>query len=133
MSDVEPDDDAGRELDLPPPAQGVRHQARPVPGAPRAGRRDPVVANWIAEVERERRSLERELGRKPPLAGSRRPRSRRWYAQLKDIVEVLADADPEDKRAIYDELGVNLTYHPDGRVRVGAGSRVLRVRVGGGT
>ena len=32
--------------------------------------------------------------------------------QLKDIVAVLADADPEDKRAIYDELGVNLTYHP---------------------
>ena len=46
---------------------------------------------WIAEVERERKRLEREL------------------------------------------LGVNLTYHPDGRVQVGAGGRVLRVRVGGGT
>jgi hypothetical protein len=51
--------------------------------------------------------------------------------QPKDIVTVLADADPADKRAIYDELGVNLTYHPDGRVHVGAGSRVLRVGVGG--
>ena len=51
--------------------------------------------------------------------------------QLKDIAAVLADADPEDKRAIYDELGVNLTYHPDGRVHVGAGARVLGVRVGG--
>lgn len=38
-----------------------------------------------------------------------------------------------DKRAIYDELGVNLTYQPDGRVHVAAGARVLRVRVGGGT
>lgn len=36
--------------------------------------------------------------------------------QLKDIVAVLADADLEDKRAMYDELGVNLTYYPDGRV-----------------
>ena len=38
---------------------------------------------------------------------------------------MLADADPADKRAIYDELGVNLTYHPDGRVHVGAGGVYL--------
>jgi hypothetical protein len=49
------------------------------------------------------------------------------------MVTVLADADREDKRAIYDNLGVNRTYHPDGRVHVGAGGRVLGVRVGGGT
>jgi hypothetical protein len=47
------------------------------------------------------------------------------------IVAVLAYADPADQRAIYDVLGVNLTYHPYGRVHVGAGSRVLGVRVGG--
>ncbi|MGZ4715681.1 MAG: hypothetical protein ACXWCB_03160, partial [Acidimicrobiales bacterium] len=51
--------------------------------------------------------------------------------QLKD--STLANADPEDKRAVYDELGVNLTYHQDGRVHVAAGSRVLRDGVGGGT
>ena len=44
---------------------------------------------------------------------------------------MLADADPADKRAVYDELGVNLTYYPDGRAHVAAGSRVLGVRVGG--
>ena len=45
---------------------------------------------------------------------------------------VLADADPLDKRAIYDELGVNLTYYPDGRAHVAAGApHVLGVRVGG--
>jgi hypothetical protein len=44
---------------------------------------------------------------------------------------VLADADPEDKRAIYDELGVNLAYHPDGRIHVGAGGGVLTIGVGG--
>jgi len=53
-------------------------------------------------------------------------------AQLRDIVAVLADADPADKRAIYEELGVNLTHYPDGRIHVGAGApHVLGVRVGG--
>jgi hypothetical protein len=54
-----------------------------------------VVANWIGEVERERKQLERELGRKP--AGRKA-----LVRELKDIVAVLADADadPEDKRAI---------------------------------
>ena len=52
--------------------------------------------------------------------------------KLKDIAAVLADAHPEDERAIYDELSVNLTYHADGRVHIGAGARVLGVRVGGG-
>jgi hypothetical protein len=55
-----------------------------------------------------------------------------WIAEV-ELVAVLADADPADKRAIYDELGVNLPYHPSGRVQVGAGGRVLGVRVGGGT
>jgi hypothetical protein len=41
---------------------------------------------------------------------------------------VLTEALPEDKRAVYDELGVNLEYDPETRtVRAGAGStHVLR-------
>jgi hypothetical protein len=35
-----------------------------------------VAATWIAEVERDRRVLERELGRKPTPASAPRPRSR---------------------------------------------------------
>jgi hypothetical protein len=89
-----------------------------------------VVANWIAEVERERKRLERELGRKATSRKLTATEIKTFVRQLKDIA-VLADADPEDKRAIYDELGVKLTYHPDGRVHVGAGGRVLGVRVGG--
>jgi hypothetical protein len=88
---------------------------------------------WIAEVERERKRLERELRGKPSARKLKKAEIKALVRQLKDIVAVLANADPDDKRAIYDELGVNLTYHPDGRVRVGAGGRVLRVRVGGGT
>lgn len=49
------------------------------------------------------------------------------------MVESLAGADPADKRNIYDELGVDLTYHQDGRVHVAAGVHVLRDRVGGAT
>jgi hypothetical protein len=84
-------------------------------------------------VERERKRLKRELGRKPTSRKLTATEIKTLVRQLKDIVAVLADADPEDKRAIYDELGVNLTYHPDGRVHVGVGGGVLGVRVGGGT
>jgi hypothetical protein len=49
----------------------------------------------------------------------------------RDIVDVLADADPEDKAEAYAELGVGLTYHTDARVAVQA--RGVRVRVGRGT
>jgi len=92
-----------------------------------------VVATWIAEVERERRSIERDLGRKPTSRKHTKNEIKALVRQLKDVVGALANADPEDKRAIYDELGVNLTYHRDGRVHVAAGAHVLRDRVGGGT
>jgi hypothetical protein len=39
---------------------------------------------------------------------------------LHDIVDVLADADPEDKAEVYAELGISLTYYTDGRVAVEA-------------
>jgi hypothetical protein len=91
-----------------------------------------VVATWIAEVERERKRLERELRGNPVARTLTRGEIKALVRQLKDIVAVLANANPADKRAIYDELGVNLTCHPDGRVQVGAGGRVLRGRVGGG-
>lgn len=66
--------------------------------------------------------------------------------QLKNIVGAISNASPESKRAIYDELGVNLTYFADGRIHVGAGTpqvsgskpptdpggpRVLEVSAGG--
>jgi hypothetical protein len=46
-----------------------------------------------------------------------------WIAEVERDRRVLAN---------YDELGVNLTYHPDGRVHVGAGAHGFGVRVGGG-
>ena len=93
-----------------------------------------VAARWIAEVERERKNLERELGRKPTERKLTPNEIKAMVAQLRDIVAVLADADPVDKRIIYDQLGVKLTYRSDGTVHVAAGApHVLGVGVGGGT
>ena len=88
-----------------------------------------------AEVERERKRLERELGRKPTTNKLTTNEIRALVGRLREIVSVLAEASPQDKRAIYDELGVNLTYDPASKtVRAGAGDPgVLRVGVGGGT
>ncbi|HEX4531273.1 MAG TPA: hypothetical protein VIA11_17915, partial [Acidimicrobiia bacterium] len=74
-----------------------------------------------------------DLGRKPTSRKHTKSEIKALVRQLKDIVGALANADPEDKRAIYDELGVSLTYHRDGRVHVAAGAHVLKDGVGGGT
>jgi site-specific DNA recombinase len=52
---------------------------------------------------------------------------------LRDIVGVLRDAEPADKAELYAELGVRLSYRPDGPVAVEALPRGVEVRVGGGT
>lgn len=52
---------------------------------------------------------------------------------LRDVCTVLAEADVEDRNELYRELGVSLTYYPDGRVAVEALPRGVQVRVGGGT
>jgi len=93
-----------------------------------------VVGDWIAEVDRERHRIERQLGHKPTTRALTTSEVKALVAKLKDIVAVLANADPELKRTVYDELGVRLTYHPSGEARVEAGDpHVLGVRVGGGT
>jgi len=78
-----------------------------------------IAATWIAEIERERRGLERDLGRKPTPRKLTKNEIKALIVQLRNIVAVLV---------------VNLTYHPDGRVHVAAGAPyVLGVRVGGAT
>jgi hypothetical protein len=54
--------------------------------------------------------------------------------RLGDLVAVLRTAEPKKKAELYGELGLNLTYEPNGRrVLVEADlSRVHMVRVGGG-
>lgn len=133
VSDLEPEDDEGRVLDVRRQLKECDTKLARYRQLLEQDANITVVATWIAEVEPEHKRLERDLHRKPAARTHTKAEIKALVRQLKDIVAVLTDADPADKRAIYDELGVNLTCHPDGRGQVGAGGRVLRVRVGGGT
>ena len=93
-----------------------------------------VVGTWIAEVERERATIERQLSSRPTQRSMSQAEIKGLVDQLRGIAEALANATPQDRRAVYDELGVSLTYDPENkRVKVEAGApHVLRVGVGGG-
>jgi site-specific DNA recombinase len=92
-----------------------------------------TVAGWIAEVGRERKSAEAQLGRVVPGGKLTETQTRALVEALRNIVDVPAEADPADKAELYTELAVSLTYHTDGRVAVQALPRGVQVRVGGGT
>ena len=92
-----------------------------------------VVARWMAQVHRERANLQTQLGHNIPGGKLTSSQVRALVDALRDIVTVLAEADPQDKADLYGELGVNLTYHPEGRVSVAMHPRGVNVRVGGGT
>jgi hypothetical protein len=92
-----------------------------------------VVARWMAQVHRERANLQTQLGHTIPGGKLTSSQVRALVDALRDIVAVLADADPQDKADLYGELGVNLTYHPEGRVSVAMHPRGINVRVGGAT
>ena len=85
----------------------------------------------MVEVETERRTVERDLGRKPTTRKHTAAEIKAVVRQLKGLVAVLATADPDDRRAVYDESGVDLTHQADGTVHVAAGARVRNERVGG--
>ncbi len=53
-------------------------------------------------------------------------------ASLHDMVAVLEDADPADKAAVYAELGISMTYHPDGGSSSRRSRRVVRCVSEGG-
>ncbi|MDH3307986.1 MAG: zinc ribbon domain-containing protein, partial [Acidimicrobiia bacterium] len=92
-----------------------------------------VVARWMAQVQRERANLEAQLGHN--IAGGKLTSSqvRALVEALRDNVTVLSEADPADKAELYGELGVDLTYHPEGSISVKMLPRGVKVRVGGGT
>ena len=96
-----------------------------------------VVADWIAEVEQERRAIELELGREPTPRKLTKNEIRALVDRLREITAALAAADPEDKRSVYAELGVKLTYQTDGTVLVTASAPQVDACtnecVGGGT
>jgi hypothetical protein len=89
------------------------------------------VARWIAQVHRERANLQAQLGH--TILGGKLTSSqvRALIDALRDIVTVLAEADPQDRADLYRELVVSLTCHPEGPVSTELHPRGLRVRVGG--
>ncbi|MBK5267192.1 MAG: recombinase family protein [Acidimicrobiia bacterium] len=97
-----------------------------------AGTDPSIVGNWIEEIKLEKKAAELQLRRTPPILSKDDIRS--LVLQSKGIVEILAQADPEDRRAVYQELGVSITYHRDGRLHVSAGpAPCTNNGVGGGT
>jgi len=97
-----------------------------------AGTDPSIVGGWIEEVKLERRAAELRLRKTHPALSKDDIRS--LVLQSKGIVEILAQADPEDRRAVYQELGISITYHTNGRLHVTAGpASCTNDGVGGGT
>lgn len=92
-----------------------------------------VAAEWIADTQRERKQLERQLGQHVPGDQLTSEQVKALVTALKDIVDVLADTEPADKTELYDQLGISLAYDPDGTVTVESRPRGVQVCVGGGT
>lgn len=58
-----------------------------------------LAAQWIAEVQRERKGLEQQLGRHVPGGELTADAVKALVTALKDIVSVLSEAEPADKRS----------------------------------
>jgi DNA invertase Pin-like site-specific DNA recombinase len=92
-----------------------------------------VVAKWIGETQRERKTLLAQLNSPLHSEELTADQVRALVEALRDVVATLGDADPADKTELYRALGVTLSYSPDGLVTVEARPRGVNVRVGGGT
>jgi len=88
-----------------------------------------TVGKWIAETNQERRRLEALLGRTPTTRLTAED-VKALVASLQDITATLASADPADKAKVYAEMGIDITYHQDGRVVVESRPRVVESSVG---
>jgi DNA invertase Pin-like site-specific DNA recombinase len=93
-----------------------------------------VVARWISEVQAERRAAEEELSQRRPAPALTEDDIRAMIQSLEDLVGVLEAAEPAKKAALYESIGLALTYEPSKRrVLVEADLGGVRpVRVGGG-
>ena len=88
-----------------------------------------TVGKWIAETNQERRRVEALLGRTPTTRLTAED-VKALVASLQDITATLAAADPADKARVYAEIGIDITYHQDGRVVVESRPRVVGSSVG---
>jgi hypothetical protein len=107
-----------------------------------AGTDPVVVAQWISEVQSERRAAEEELRQRRSAAALTEDDIRAMIESLEDLVGVLETAEPAKKAALYESLGLAIKYEPSKRrvlveadlggvrpVRVGGVSRTLGTRL----
>ena len=88
----------------------------------------------MAEVKGARLAAERELSEENPAGQLTAEQIRRLVLGLRDIVAVLADADPKLKAQVYAELGITITFEPGSRIVVAeARPASTTERVGEGT
>ncbi|MEU7874314.1 hypothetical protein [Dactylosporangium sp. NPDC049140] len=80
-----------------------------------AGADPAVVTEWIKTTQTERAHAEQDI-----RSHTATPRPGMTVEQVTDLVDSLGDltmalreATPEDKAAVYRELGLRLTFHPD--------------------
>lgn len=74
-----------------------------------------------------------QLAASAPSGEIARNEARTLVAAVDDLTRAIADASRADKATLYRELGIELTYHPDGRILVEARPAWANERVGGGT
>jgi hypothetical protein len=99
-----------------------------------AGGDPSVISRWIDEVQLERKASELQLRRQRGDNRMTGEEIRSLVEQLRGIVSILQNADPEDRRAVYQELNVSIDYHTDGRLHVKAGPGACTNKcVGGAT
>ena len=99
-----------------------------------AGTDPSIVGEWIEEVKLARKAA--EIAVRPRGSDGRMTSAeiKHLVTQLKGIVAILANADPEDRKAVYSELNLAVVYHDDGRMQVSAGPDACTNEcVGGGT
>ena len=99
-----------------------------------AGTDPTIVGEWIAEVKLARKAAEIALRPKTSDRRLTKVEIKQLVTQLKGIVAILANADPEDRKAVYSELNLAIVYHDNGRMQVTAGPDACTNEcVGGGT
>jgi hypothetical protein len=96
---------------------------------------DPAIVNgWIQEVQLARKAAETTLRTTTGQPGLTSNEIKTLVRQLKGIVSILANAHPDDRKAVYDKLNLTIVYHDNGRMQVTAGPDACTNEcVGGGT
>jgi hypothetical protein len=91
-----------------------------------------IVGGWIEEIKLQRKAAVFQLRRTHGNARMTGEEIRSLVHQLKGLVALLENADPADRRAVYQKLNVSIEFHTDGRLHVRARpSACTNDRVGG--